>query len=205
MRTDEDRAIALAGVFQAAVLAQQIAQTGMVDTASFEVSLNSIVETDPADVAGVYGNAVGIRLGLQTLIRQLDRPRERNLEITRHAVSLLQLAHRLSRDPKRLADLAGGIEAIASRREDHPVTHDNQVAALAELYQRDISTMTPRIMVSGEPLHLQNPANQHRIRAALLAGIRAGILWQQCEGSRWRLLFGRRALASAAQRLLAAA
>ena len=76
---------------------------------------------------------------------------------------------------------------------------------LAEVYQRNISTLSPRVMVTGEPLHLQNPDNQNRIRAVLLAGVRAAILWQQCGGNRWTLLFGRRRLVDAARSLLAAA
>jgi high frequency lysogenization protein len=110
MRTDTDRAIALAGVFQAAFLAQQIAREGRVDEAAFENSLNSILQTDPEDVAAVYGGPSGVRLGLATLVRQLDRPGGRDLEITRHTVTLLQLAPRLNADPSRMANLAEGID-----------------------------------------------------------------------------------------------
>jgi high frequency lysogenization protein len=203
MRTDTDRAIALAGVFQAAFLAQQIAREGRVDEAAFENSLNSILQTDPEDVAAVYGGPSGVRLGLATLVRQLDRPGGRDLEITRHTVTLLQLAPRLNADPSRMANLAEGIDNTRAKLEEFPLSHENQVSALADLYQRNVSTLGPRVMVRGEPLHLQDPGNQARIRAALLAGVRAAILWQQCGGSRWTLLFGRRRLTSAAQTLLA--
>ena len=203
MGTDTDRAIALAGVFQAASLARQIAREGRADESAFESSLSSILETDPGDVPAVFGGPQGVRLGLSTLIRQLDRPGQRDLEVTRHAVTLLQLAPRLSGDRARMASVAEGIDAARTRLEHFPLTHENQVGALADLYQRNVSTLGPRVLVRGEPLHLQNPANQSRIRAALLAGIRAAILWQQCGGSRWQLLFGRRRLAAAARSLLA--
>ena len=205
MSTDSDRALALAGVFQSAHLAQQIAREGQLDSDAFATSLQSILETDPEQAIDIYGGATGLQLGLRTLVRQMDRPGERDLEVTRHAVSLLQLAHRLSRQPRRLQDLSAGIDSVKANLEHFPVTHENQVAALADLYQRNISTLKPRVMVRGEPLHLQNPSNQARIRAALLAGIRAGILWEQCDGSRWKLLFGRQRLAAEARHLLSAA
>lgn len=205
MRTEKDRAIALAGVFQAAFLAQQIARRGGTDESAFERSLESILQTRPEDVAAVYGGPAGVRLGLMTLVRQLDRPAERDLEITRHAVTLLQLAAKLKADPSRMSNLAEGIDGVAARLEHYPLTHENQVGELAELYQRNVSTLGTRVLLRGEPAYLENPANQARIRAVLLAGIRAAVLWLQCGGSRWRLLFGRRSLGAAARQLLAAA
>jgi high frequency lysogenization protein len=52
---------------------------------------------------------------------------------------------------------------------------------------------------------LKDDENQHRIRALLLAGIRAAWLWRQVGGSRWRVLFGRTALLEAAREYLRAA
>ena len=204
MRTDTDRAIALAGVFQAAFLAQQIAREGRVEEAAFEHSLESILQTDPENVTAVFGGPSGVQLGLTTLVRQLDRPGERDLDVTRHTLTLLQLASRLNADPSRMANLAEGVDSVRTRLEHFPLTHENQVGALADLYQRNVSTLGPRVMVRGEPVYLQNPLNQARIRAVLLAGIRAAILWLQCGGSRWKLLFGRRRLSSAAREVLAA-
>ena len=49
-----------------------------------------------------------------------------------------------------------------------------------------------QIMVRGEPLYLQNSELAGQIRAMLLTGIRAAVLWRQCGGTKWSLLFGRR-------------
>jgi len=204
MHTDNDRVLALAGVFQAAVLAGQIAHRGLADSAPLESSLGSIIETEPANVPAVFGGIAGVKTGLQVLLAQLDRaPGGRNLEVVRYAMTLLQLAGRLMRDSARLEDISKGIDAVKDRLQHFPIAHQNQLAMLAEIYQRNISSLTPRVMVSGEPLHLQNPDNQNRIRAILLAGIRAAILWQQCGGNRWKLLVGRRRLVSTARDLLA--
>ena len=60
-------------------------------------------------------------------------------------------------------------------------------------------------MVNGSQVHLNNPENANRIRALLLAGIRAAILWRQSGGSRWKLLVQRNALLREARSLLAQA
>ncbi len=57
-------------------------------------------------------------------------------------------------------------------------------------------------MVRGEPLHLQNPDNAARIRVALLAGIRAAVLWRQAGGSKWQFLLQRRKTAAKARELV---
>ncbi len=57
-------------------------------------------------------------------------------------------------------------------------------------------------MIAGEPLHLQNPDNAARIRVALLAGIRAAVLWRQAGGRKWQLLLRRRALGRTSRELI---
>ncbi|MDQ4147727.1 MAG: DUF489 family protein, partial [Pseudomonadota bacterium] len=74
------------------------------------------------------------------------------------------------------------------------LTHINVISRLADTYQRSISELTPRIIVHGEESYLSNPDNASRIRALLLAGIRAAVLWRQAAGNRWRLLVGRNAM-----------
>jgi high frequency lysogenization protein len=80
--------------------------------------------------------------------------------------------------------------------------HPNLLANLADIYSRTLSTLQPRIMVRGEPLYLNNPDNQNRIRTLLLAGIRAAWLWRQVGGSRWKILFGRNRLLATANEYL---
>jgi high frequency lysogenization protein len=57
-------------------------------------------------------------------------------------------------------------------------------------------------MVQGDPGLLQRPETGARIRAFLLAGIRAGRLWHQCGGRRWHLFLRRGRLVAAARRVL---
>ena len=87
-----DRTIALAGVFQAAALAQQCARHGMVEAGDLEATLRSLFVTDPGKVIDVFGDLSSLQFGLRTLTRQMGKSAaERDGEITRYAVSLIHL------------------------------------------------------------------------------------------------------------------
>ena len=75
-------------------------------------------------------------------------------------------------------------------------------ASLASVYQDTLSTMRQRIQVMGTARALQDQRNADRIRALLLAGVRASLLWHQTGGRRWRLLLNRPAVHHAAERLV---
>ncbi|MCU0808457.1 MAG: lysogenization regulator HflD, partial [Candidatus Contendobacter sp.] len=132
--------------------------------------------------------------------QQLEQPRD--MELTRYAVGLLGLERKLARRPELLATLRAGIEDAIRNLPHFPVGHDNTIARFADLYLNSLSTLTPRIMVNGDPVHLNNPDNANRIRALLLAGIRAAILWRQSGGGRLTLLLRRNPLLRETRRLL---
>ena len=69
---NEERVLALAGVFQGAALAQQMATDGRCDEAAFEASLASVFRIDADSVAGVYAGVGGVRRGLRTLVAQFE-------------------------------------------------------------------------------------------------------------------------------------
>jgi high frequency lysogenization protein len=75
------------------------------------------------------------------------------------------------------------------------------VASLAETYTQTISTLRPRIMVSGDPVRLADAAVADQVRALLLGAMRSAVLWRQCGGTRLGLLFGRRRMAFTAREI----
>ncbi len=197
-----DQIIALAGIFQSAHLVQQIARTGACDTEASQASIYSLFQTHPETVEAVFNGVRGIETGLNILIAQLSGKAGRDMELTRYVVALIQLERKLARDNPRLQHIAGGIERARARLEHFEMGHPNMLAQLAGIYGETISTLQPRIMVQGEPLHLNNPDNVNKIRSLLLAGVRAAMLWRQCGGNRWRILWGRKQLLLNAQTLL---
>lgn len=200
--TESDRVLALAGVFQAAQLTAETARHGETDPAALNACIHSLYQFNPDSVATVFDGPAGVEMGLRGLVRQLDEPQKRDLEITRYVVSLLQHERRLQREPERLAAIGRDLEALGDRRARFDFEAGTHLAQIAEIYQRHISPMSPPILVKGEALHLQNPDRAARIRAALLAGIRAAMLWRQCGGRRWQMLFQRRRLARSGRDLL---
>lgn len=205
---DRDRSCALAGIFQAAYLAQQLARGGKSDNAAFRGSIHSVLRIDADNTEAVYGGVSGIVLGLQILRDKLSGTRNPlDLELARYVISMMQLERALSKRPELLETIARGIESAKAQmgffdRGENETVHPALVEKLAELYAQNISILTPRIIISGEQGHLSNSLIAAKVRSALLAGIRSAVLWRQLGGTRWQLIFGRRHIASQANQLL---
>lgn len=203
----ERRALALAGVFQAVGLVQEIARKGTIshETAR-DASITSVFVTEPESVADVYGGLSGVRLGLTLLRDQLRGPQsgrqQADLEVARYVIGLTALERKLSAQAGGLDQLGAGIES-ARRTFDHfGPDHPNVAGRLADLYSEHVSALGPRIVVRGESDILSDPDQIARVRALLLAGLRSAVLWRQLGGRRWHLLLMRGRYQAAAERLL---
>lgn len=200
----EDLTLALAGIFQATALVQDVARRGHADPEACETSLYSLFQTNAETCAAVYNEARGLSLGLGLIAGRLaGKQTAKDLEITRYALNVLHLERKLSAQPRLLSRLGQEIGNLQAQAAQYGPTHPPVVAALSALYQETISTLTPRIVVNGEQGHLSQSENADKVRALLLAAIRSAILWRQCGGRRWQLLFKRRQIIEAAQRLRA--
>lgn len=196
--------LALAGLFQAVTLARQLANEGRCDDVAMAASVASVFRIDAPSVAAVYGRVSGVRLGLRQLIAQLDED-GRDMAVTRMVVTVLRLERSLARQPALVARLQEGIVA-ARRQVEHFGQDSPQVARrLAELYAETLSTLKPRVMVSGHPQYLQQPAVVEKVRANLLAAVRSAVLWRQLGGRQWQLLLHRRQCCMLARGLLTGA
>jgi len=213
--TITDRTIALAGIFQATQLVQNIANTGNADEQNLETCVLSIFRTDIDKPIDVFEGTEKLHMGLRKLIEQLggrdtndtndtntESNQNKDLHVTKYAAGVMVLEKRLKRDADMLAKIADGIEHARKQMEHFSLLHDNVIANLADTYAQTISHLKPRIMVQGEHIYISNPNNANRIRALLLAAIRATVLWRQCGGTRWQLLFQRRTIVDEAKRLL---
>ena len=92
----EGRVIALAGLFQALALVRAIAQRGGCDAQTAHATLASVFRIDAASVIGVYGRTSSLRLGLRTLITQLEESGS-DMAVTRMAVTVMRLERTLAR------------------------------------------------------------------------------------------------------------
>ena len=198
-----NRVLTLAGAVQAAHLAKQVAYQGMCDAAGAEATVGSLFRLDEGEVAAVYGGEAGVADGLRNLHKMLaGQSSPRDPEITKYLVGMLHLERKLSRNREMLATLVDGIDNARAQIEHFSLLHENVLANLSDLYQRTISTLGPRIMIAGDPQRLNDKANQDKIRALLLGGIRSTLLWRHHGGSKWQLLLQRRRILEETKRIL---
>ncbi|ATJ83446.1 high frequency lysogenization protein HflD [Halomonas beimenensis] len=188
------QALALAGVFQAASLVDELARTGHVDQRAWDTLIHATLETDPASFEAIYGgHPNNLRRGLEVLEGMLGR-RQANPVVMRYGFSLLMLMSKLRTDTAMMDALGQRLARAQGQAEHFGATHENVIASLGEAYQDTLSTFKSRIVVQGDPSLLQSRMMPERVRACLLAGIRFALLWHQQGGRRWKLVFQRGAL-----------
>lgn len=202
IKTLTNQTIAMAGLSLAVQLVRNIARTGSTDADDLETCIASLLKINADSVPEVYGGIERLRNGFTLLARQLGPPDSVDTELARYAAALVYLEGKYRRQDAMQKAVRSGLERATVQAAHFGVTHENVLAGLADIYQNNISQLSPRIVVMGEQSHLENPANANKIRALLLAGIRSAWLWRQCGGSRWGFLLNRRKLRDEAGRLL---
>lgn len=199
LASEVENQLALAGVCQAATLVQQIARSGEVNQKACEASLSSILVTAPENPQQVFGALDNLEIGFKTLASQLsNKAGNKDAEVTRYIASILGLERKLSRHPKALDELGNRISHVQRQLAHVDFQNDQIIGSLASIYSDVVSPLAPRIQVAGHQQHLNQITNQHRVRALLLAGVRAAVLWRQMGGKRRNILFKRKSILNAA-------
>ena len=190
----KENIIPLAGMFQAAYLIHEIANTGTCNQRAFEASIKSILVTEWNATEEVYGGIEGVSYGLDLLTDLFNKEnKQRDMEIARYVLGIVYLEKKLRKNQALDKKLMAGIERAKAQAESfHSATHENVIANLADVYAETISTIEPKIMVAGDPSYLTNTHYSNKIRALLLALMRSTILWLQKDGSRWHLILQRK-------------
>ncbi|MEW6997196.1 high frequency lysogenization protein HflD [Colwelliaceae bacterium BS250] len=199
-----EQTISFAGICQVAIMVQGIARKNQLDDDLFRLMLNSIINTTPVDSLAVYdGKLENLSEGLTMMVAQLgDNTANKDPELTRYIVSLLNLERRLKNKPKLMASLGDRIDQCLRQLDHFAIDSDNMTSNLASIYTDVVSPLGSKIQIAGEPNILKQVGNQNRIRALLLAGIRATVLWRQVGGQRRSILFNRRRFVATAADLL---
>lgn len=193
----QNRTIALAAVFQCIDGVNQVANTGKIDETLYNTCINSVLNESADDAIDLYGSLQNLKIGFTSLLYQLGagqltpNGKPKDMEATRYALGLLHLEKKLHNNPTIFEELINGIQDTQKKLEFFDTDHENITASLADVYANTISNIGPKIMIKGDQTHLANPKNASKIRALLLAGIRAALLWRQAGGNRWKLLLER--------------
>jgi high frequency lysogenization protein len=203
--THTDRTLALAGVFQSAWLVHTLAYGGSTDDAAAQATLGSLYRFDAGNTAEVFGGETGVKVGLRTLRAALAGRIDVDMQLVmRYALGLLHLERLATGDAGLMQRVRQGCERAASQSAHLGALHESVYASLADTWVQTLGRLSPKIIVNGAPGRLQDPRVAEQVRALLLAGLRAAVLWRQVGGSRWALIFRRGALRAEAERLLEA-
>lgn len=184
---NEARIIALAGLFQAVNLVRSLATEGDCDPDALETCMSSIFKLESESAADIFGGIGNVRGGLRVLVAQIDGE-QRDPVLLRIVFAILRLERSLHRHPAAIASLQEGLQGMQRQLVHFGPTHPTVLARAADLYAENLSGLRPRVMVIGNPLYLHQPAQVQRIRALLLASVRAAVLWRQLGGRRRHLL-----------------
>jgi high frequency lysogenization protein len=200
----ENQTLALAGMFQAAALVDELAVHGNCDTSSFDCSLNSLFTIDAATAREALGDISCLSRGFEALGDYLGgENRSPGKNIAYYLLSMLKISTQVLHNQDLAQDLLNGLAQIEQSTSEFDMSRGSVINKIDGLYQNSISSLSPRILVRGEQNYLRNDDNAAKIRALLLAGIRCGVLWQQLGGSKWTLFWWRKKYVAAARKFLA--
>lgn len=199
-----DQALALAGIFQSAVLVERLAKTGTAPQEQLETGVHSLFQLNPDCADDVFGGADKLLPGLK-VSRQLLKSRQHPeyTDCLRYTLSILYLQRQLGKKNDLLSIIGSRLEKAKVQAEHFSPTHENVFSNLASIYSDTLSTFRFRIQVLGDFNFLQQQRIANQIRTMLFAGVRAATLWRQLGGRRLHLLFQRKKLLAATDELIA--
>jgi len=198
-----DIALAFAGMNQSAKLVQELAHTGYCDSVALSTSLNSIIQTNPASTLAVFGQEKNLNVGLETSIAMLSAHQSKfGVEILRYCSGMIGLERKLQQNQHTMDMLSQRISQLDRQLNHFDITSDTIMSALSDIYVDVVSPLGTKIQVVGSPNALQQASVQAKVRATLLAGIRATVLWRQVGGNRLQLLFSRKHILNQSKQII---
>lgn len=198
----KDQTLALASMFQSAMLINQLAHGKEINAAAFDCSLDSLFTLEAGSTMDIYGHGEGLIPGLKTLSVYLGGEKNPDKIIAYYVLSIIKLADRMLGNDNMVNEIQRGLGDIQQQTDDFEMSQQGKLHKIDGLYQKTISNIKPRIIVQGEQTFLTRSDTTSKIRTLLFAGIRAAVLWKQRGGSRLKLVFARKKILFEANRLL---
>ena len=194
---EQGQAIAIAAVTQSVEVAFDLARSLSLPESTLTCLTESLFQISAESPRSIYNAGDQLELGIRRCSERLKTPLLQEESFLAASMQIAHLAKKLTKDPSTQQRLRAAIEEIDVRRTKEASIESAQTVAhrsLAELYQSHISPLGPKIILRGEPHLLQRPEIAAKIRTALLAGVRAMVLWRQMGGKSWHLVLRRRQL-----------
>lgn len=197
MNTNSQRnqTIALAAVCQAAKLVCDVSKGKEINKDAELQLYKGIMVTSPNSVFDVYPNIEDLTDGTSVMLKQMSGKTDRaDMEITRYIAGIMSLAKKLIQSNRTQQKLTEVISDVERRLEHFDINSDSVLSNFADGYSQAISPLGQKIQVMGDPNVLRQESSQNKIRALLLSGVRAGVLWRQMGGKRRQFIFNRKQL-----------
>jgi high frequency lysogenization protein len=191
------KTLALAAVFQAAALADNLARRGTADIHAMKTLLDSIIVFDTDNPEAIYGSPQQLIMGLRALEGCLTigglNDNENYANQLQYALGMVQLESQLSNSDRLLNTLRTRLEQAQKQLPhfDNDISTQGMINNFAGAYIDTIGTLRFRLQIKGNQQKLQTAGVPEQVRAVLLAGIRAAWLWKRLGGRRWHLLLTR--------------
>ena len=213
----QNRALALAGVFQATQLTHMTALTGRQSIGEsgnfyFEQLIKASLNIRPSSnkncqTLDFFNQLADISLGLKTLENSITQPfntspkskipKFTNTKLPMsYAMALLQLEKKVYNNPKYVEIIEQSQQKILKQLSffDNNYLHPSIIANLAQTYVDTAGQINPRIMVRGNAEAFKDTSHTNRIRASLFTGLQMAHLWRQLGGSSWGMIFSKKKL-----------
>lgn len=197
----QEKVLALAGVFQAAQLVDDLSRTGHVEESELNTAVYSLTQLQADSTEAVFGQIRHLRLGLNSMIRYLEKNNADKTGLS-YVMSILHVQKLLLKNHDMLAVIRTRIEQADHQIKHFGLTGENTIANIASIYTDTISTFNFRIKVTGNVDYLRQDRIANQVRVLLFSGIRSAVLWQQKKGSRFDFIFKRKLLIQTAHELL---
>ena len=187
----QDKTLALAGIFQAANLVDSLSTIGQVPEESFAESINSIFQTNPRSVSDVYDAEYQAELGICALQVALSKPRDKSAaRWLAYSKALIRIERVISRHQALHALIKTRIQHHKRHLEFFDsATNHSVISKLGSLYVDTAGNSKHRVIIRGRPSLLMSPAQKEKLCAVLFAGVRSAHLWRELGGSEWELMF----------------
>ncbi len=198
----EKQTIALAAMCQVATCLYEIATGNTPNDQEIVPLLQSLLITDPESVQDVYPHIAYLDTGLQVVIKQLEgQGTKENPRILRYVVNMMTLDARLMKRKDLLAILSERIAEMKRQSEHHALISAYMLENIASIYSDLISPIGPQLRMLDYPEIAAQPPVQHKIKALVLSGIRACVLWRQVGGRRLQVALSRGKIAACARKM----
>lgn len=199
----ENQTLALAGMFQSAVLIEQLSYKGQVNQAAFDCSVDSLFAFEAENTLDIFGGVFGLSRGMQALTNHLGgRGQASGKNLAYYIMSMMKVSANLLKDESMANRLQAELQTIQKQSIDFEMSRNSTINKIDGLYQNTISKTQPRVIIRGEQNYLSNTDTAAKVRTLLLAGIRAGVLWHQLGGSKWKLIVSRKKYVENAKRFM---